>query len=145
MHGSFPIDTKHMRSSVIIGYMNLLMAHLYQKLNFIHIDNDIALVKKIIIYLTENYTEQITLKELSDTLKTPHSVISKVFNSATGITIPSFLNWVRASAAVDLLSSTNLTITTISFNVGFRTIRNFNRAFLDFYGVTPSMYRNLHK
>lgn len=145
MHGDFPADSKHTQSSVIIGYMNVLMAHLYYKLDFKEIEDDAALVKRIVLYLTENYTEQISLKELSDTLKVPHSVISKVFNSATGITIPSFINWVRASAAAEKLTSSGDTITSISSSVGFRTIRNFNRTFIDFYGMTPSKYREAHK
>lgn len=144
-HTDFPPDTKHTRSSVIIGYMNILMAHLYYKLDFQEIEDDNALIKKIVLYLSEHYTEPITLADLSEALKVPHAVISKVFNSATGITVPTFLNWVRASAAADLLLSSNNTITSISSLVGFRTIRNFNRTFVDFYGTTPSNYRSMHK
>lgn len=145
MHGDLPAHVKHVRSSAIIGYMNVLMAHLYYKLDFVEVDNDNSLVSKIVLYLTENYKEQITLKEISEHFKIPHPVISKTFNSATGITIPSFINWIRVSSAAELLITTNQNITEISSSIGFRTIRNFNRSFVDFYGVTPSEYRENHK
>ncbi|MBE6739025.1 MAG: helix-turn-helix domain-containing protein [Ruminococcaceae bacterium] len=138
-------EVKHTHSSFIIGYINIMMAYIYKNLKFIESDKDITIINKIILYLTENYTEQITLKDISDTFKLPHSVISKTFNSATGITIPSFINWIRSTNAAELLTTTDNTITTISSEVGFRTIRNFNRSFYEFYGQTPSEYRDIHK
>ncbi len=141
MHTDAPANVKHVRSSVVVGYMNLLLAHLSYKLDFSPVSSDISLVNKVVHYLTENYGEQITLKEISNTFGISHPVISKAFNSATGITIPSFINWIRASAAAELLTTTDETITAISGSVGFRTIRNFNRSFVEFYGTTPSEYR----
>lgn len=145
MSDCFRTDEKHARSTIIIGYMNILMAHIYYKLDFRKIEDDTSLVKKIVLYLTENYTEHITLTDLSETFKTPRPVISKIFNSATGITVPSFLNWVRITAAAEKLISTSDSITDISSSVGFYTIRNFNRTFIDFYGMTPSQYRAKNK
>lgn len=143
MHGALPKpnEVKHVRSSVIVGYMNIIMAHLYYKLDFTESDNNSELLQKIILYLIENYTEQISLTDLSEIFKIPQPVISKAFNTITGITFPSFLNWIRVTAAAELLTTTNETITAISNKVGFRTIRNFNRTFIEFYGATPSKYR----
>ena len=145
-HGDFCYcGVKHTCSSLILGYINIIMAYIYKNLKFVETDTDVNLVNSIVLYLTENYTEQITLKDLSNNFGIPHSAISKIFNSATGITIPSFINWIRASNAAELLTTSDSTITSISSAVGFRTIRNFNRAFYEFYGVTPSEYRNSHE
>ncbi len=140
-HGELPDNIKHLRSSLIIGFLNTLMAHLFYKVKFIEDDSNSELLHRIILHLVENYSEQINLSDLSDTFKTPPSVISKAFNATTGITFPSFLNWIRVTVAADMLANTNNTITSISYKVGFRTIRNFNRAFIEFYGTTPSKYR----
>ena len=145
-HGDFCYcDIKHTCSSLILGYMNIMMAYIYKNLKFVETNSNVTLINSIVLYLTENYAEQITLKDLSDYFKMPHSVISKIFNSATGITIPSFINWIRTSNAAESLITTDNTITSVSSAVGFRTIRNFNRTFYDFYGVTPSEYRENHK
>lgn len=131
--------------SLIIGYINVLMSRLLETVKFVDNDGDAELFTNITLYIIENYTEQISLKELAEIFKAPASLISRVFNSTAGTTLPSFLNWIRVSAASELLTSSNSNITTISSSVGFRTIRNFNRTFCEFYGMTPSQYRKKHQ
>lgn len=139
------IEQPHIVSSLIVGYMNVLLSQLCHKLKFVDINTDTSLCNRVIKYLSENYTENVTLTELSENMNVSPTAISKIFNSSTGITIPSFLNWLRVSTAADMLSTTNENITEISAKVGFGTIRNFNRSFLEIFGVTPSNYRALHK
>ncbi len=139
------MEQPHIASSLIIGYMNVILSQLCYKLKFTDISTDISICNRVIKHLSENYTENVTLTELSKKMNISPTAISKIFNSSTGITIPSFINWLRVSAAADMLTSTKDNITEISGKVGFGTIRNFNRSFLEIFGVTPSNYRELHK
>ncbi|MEE0945437.1 MAG: AraC family transcriptional regulator [Acutalibacteraceae bacterium] len=143
-NGQLPADIKHLRTSLLVGYLNILMSYIYLNLNFVDANNNSDIVKKVIVYLTENYTEAISLTDLSEKFNLPSSLISKQFNASTGITVPSFLNWLRVSKAAEMLATTSYTATVISNAVGFRTIRNFNRSFAEFYGITPSQYRKTH-
>ena len=137
---------KHYCHSIFISAINLLMAKLvYEKLNFVESHTKNELLQQTLSYITENYTEQTTIKELSAVLNVPEYIITKTFNETTGITIPSFRNWLRVTKAAQLLNSTNETITSIATEVGFNSIRNFNFTFAKFYKMTPSEYRDFHK
>ncbi|MEE0945438.1 MAG: AraC family transcriptional regulator [Acutalibacteraceae bacterium] len=144
MHDQVMYMEPHIIESLIIGYMNVLMSQLCYKINFVDIGSEFNLCNEIINYISENYDNNVTLKDISDFTKTPHTVVSKTFNSSTGMTIPSFLNWIRISNAAERLVSSKENITDIAISVGFSTIRSFNRSFLDIYSVTPSVYRKQH-
>ena len=127
--------------TIILGYTNILLAKLFCKLDFQDNGKEYELFKEIVLYIAKHYNEQISLTTISRDLKVSAPTISKVFNATAGITIPYHLNWVRASAAADLLQASDKNITEIANMVGFGTIRNFNRAFIEFYGITPSEFK----
>ena len=51
----------------------------------------------------------------------------------------------RIDKACDLLEETDKKTADISEDVGFGSIRTFNRAFLQISGITPLKYRNRYK
>ena len=52
-----------------------------------------------------------------------------------------YVNSLRISNACKQLIKSDASITEISENVGFNTLRTFNRAFMKQTGMTPSEYR----
>ncbi|MBE6739024.1 MAG: AraC family transcriptional regulator [Ruminococcaceae bacterium] len=138
-------DNQAVSHSIILGYANVLLGKIFFKLDFHDNGKEYELFKDIVLYIAKHYREQITLTDIARDLKSPPRTISKVFNDTANVTIPCHLNWVRASAAADLLISSNKNITEIAYSVGFSTIRSFNRAFTEFYGFTPSKYKKMHK
>ena len=48
---------------------------------------------------------------------------------------------VRMEHAMDLLVNTNLSIATISYEIGYETPEHFNRKFKKYSGMTPTAYR----
>ena len=49
----------------------------------------------------------------------------------------------RLGDACKLLSSSNMSVTDICYEVGYANVSNFNRTFLRLRGLTPSAYRRL--
>ena len=68
---------------------------------------------------------------------------SRFFHRATGNTYTDFVNQVRINRACQLLMSSDRYIASISYEVGFNSVANFIRRFLEIKGVTPSEFRKL--
>lgn len=62
---------------------------------------------------------------------------SKYFHKMSGMTFTEYLNIVRISAAVEMLSKGGMSMTEISDRCGFGTIRSFNRVFKELTGYSP--------
>ena len=62
---------------------------------------------------------------------------SKYFRKMSGMTFSEYLNIVRVSAAVKMLSRGNMAIGEAALAAGFGTIRSFNRVFKQLTGCTP--------
>lgn len=65
------------------------------------------------------------------------SHFSKTFKKLTGMSFSEYLNIIRVENAIMLLQHKNATVTSISRQCGFTTIRNFNRVFKKVTGYTP--------
>lgn len=106
-------------------------------------DDDTALQQfnKIMDYITEHYTEDITLAEIAQRMNMTESRFSRYFRRVTGNTFTDFVNQLRINRACQLLMETDQYISTICYNVGFNNVANFNRRFLELKGTTPRDYR----
>ncbi|MCP4137770.1 MAG: helix-turn-helix transcriptional regulator [bacterium] len=101
-------------------------------------------IKKAIIYINENYMEQISREGLAASLDINHDHLSKSFKIYTGKKIIEYINELRVKRAVLMLKDPDKTIITIAYDVGFESLRTFNRAFVKVMGVTPSEFRGLN-
>ena len=94
------------------------------------------------------------VNRITDQLAEPHSAsawaaelgmsesrFSRFFRKATGNTFTDFVNRVRISRACQLLMDTDQQITHICYEVGFNSVANFNRRFLEIKGIKPSDFR----
>ena len=104
------------------------------------VDPDIA--DLISTYIYKNYTENLTLKNVADSLGYEYHYFSKIFNKCFSMKFCEFLNICRFNKACELLSKRcDLTITQAALESGFGSIRSFNRVFKAIYGQTPHQYR----
>ena len=132
-------------STLLTGYINLLTCEILPSLQLRYISSEQSLTEKIMKYCMENFSSNITLDILAEQLSISKSSVSHIFNNVTGLSLPYYINWLRISAACRLLSKTSQTITSIAYEVGFSTLRNFNRVFTSIMLQTPSEYRNKFK
>jgi len=98
-------------------------------------------VHKLLIYVSEHFTEDITLNSVANTLGYEPHYVSRCFNSFIGIGFKQFLNNYRVDYAKNLLMDKNISITSAAYTSGFQSIRSFNRIFQETVGMTPTEFR----
>ncbi|MDH6266911.1 AraC-like DNA-binding protein [Rhizobium sp. SG_E_25_P2] len=83
----------------------------------------------------------LTLDRLSRRLAIPSRKISSAINRINGHNVSQVVNGYRIRECMRLLTDTDLPITDVMFECGFRTKSNFNKEFARVSGTTPSDYR----
>lgn len=98
-------------------------------------------INTVVEYVSNNYSTDISLADVSNLIGMSDSHFSRFFKKATGNRFIEFVNRVRISRACILISETDLQIATICFQVGFNNVANFNRRFHELKGITPREFR----
>lgn len=93
-------------------------------------------------YINQNYDKNINLNDVAAAVNYSRSHFSFLFKTVMGQTFIEYLNRIRIEKATELLQSSDLSITDISYTVGFNTITNFNKNFKHYIGITPKAYKN---
>lgn len=98
------------------------------------------LLHKLIKYTEENY-KNCSLRKAAAELGYDYAYISKYFLRHTGISFVQYLNNCKITRACELIKNTDMSMTQISGECGYETIRSFNRNFLKYMRTTPTQYR----
>lgn len=127
--------------------MYLLLNHLI--ITLIRSSADVAKPEKetrinqIIRYLNENYTNPITLEDLSAHFYLSPYYLCREFKKHTNNTIVQYLNSLRVCHAQRLFQETDQSVTEISKIVGFSNVTHLNRIYKSITGQSPSQTRKL--
>ena len=106
-------------------------------------DVSYSAMERLVLFCLRNYTDQtLTLEKASAALGYNRNHISRLLSQGVGGGFTKFLNSIRIDKSYSLLRQTDMPITAIALECGFGSIRNFNRAFSDFTGMTPSDFRH---
>jgi len=108
----------------------------------VSVKNDYKLLHKVLKYIQENFTTEISLKDVANEFSYNYNYLSKYLNVILGISFVDFINQNRVNYASYLLKNTEDSITYISYKCGYSSIRSFNRNFLKLTDTTPKNYRN---
>lgn len=98
-------------------------------------------IEKVKKYIRENYSEKVSLDELSEIVNINKYYLIRLFKQQTGLSPIDYLINVRLSQAEKLLTQTSLTISEISDRVGFHSPSHFSKTFKENNHMTPSTYR----
>ncbi len=99
-------------------------------------------LSSILIYMTEHFTENLTLGSVGAALGYSPKYISNCISGLSGFNFRKLLNSLRAEYAKNLLiNEKNLTVMDVAMRSGFSNERSFYRAFLEIVGTTPAGYR----
>ena len=71
--------------------------------------------------------------------------LSSLFVKKLNVNFVSYIQSLRVSEAMRLLSQTDDSIQDIATAVGFSCVRSFDRAFMKIEGISPSKYRKYNK
>ncbi len=105
-------------------------------------DSNIILLRKIIDYIKNHYSENIKLEDLAKSVYISPSKCTRLFKEYTNESPINYLINYRLEKGAELLRTTDLPISSIAQEVGFSEQSYFTRMFLKEYQVTPFKYRN---
>ncbi len=94
--------------------------------------------RKAIVYISENFKENITLEKTALYVGVSPEHLSRVLNSNGKRGFSEILNSLRVYEARTLIERRNVPISEIALESGFGSIRNFNRIFQKHFGCKPS-------
>ncbi len=100
-----------------------------------------ALVYKAIEYITENYTKDISLEQVANSVYLSSRYLSTIFKSETGCTILEYITKQRMEKSRELLRTGHMQIQDIAYTVGYNNVQSFIRFFKKHYNMTPVQYR----
>ncbi|MDR1541886.1 MAG: helix-turn-helix domain-containing protein [Clostridiales bacterium] len=99
---------------------------------------------QIINYIEENFcNSELCQTAIAEHFSITPQYLSKLFRQALGKNMVDYINWRRVEKVKELLAEPMRPISEISEMVGFGTVRNMDRVFKRYEGVTPGMFRSL--
>lgn len=130
------------RSAVLESYMTVLVAKILRKRRACTEPNKSnELWRELSRYIENNIDKSLSLEELAGRCFYNPSYFSRVFKEKFGTTLVEHIMRERAAAAARYLSSGELSIDAIAERCGFGDRTGLYRAFMRFYGESPSEYR----
>lgn len=100
-------------------------------------------VHKVKEYIAENLNENLTIKDLAKSVNMSSSHFSRVFKQQTGFSPYDYILISRINRAKYLLQTTNMTIASVAYEVGFNSESNFIYYFTENEGISPGKFRKL--
>lgn len=98
--------------------------------------------EKVLGYLREKYSDpELSIEKMALEVGINKKKISALLQDSIGNNFKTFLNELRLQEATRLLRETDLNITEIAFNVGYRNVTHFNRVFRAKHEQSPKEFR----
>lgn len=98
-------------------------------------------ISDVFEYVKENYKEEISLLEIAKIANLTPTSFCRMFKLKTKKSFVEYLNEIRVSNACKFLIETDLGISEIAYECGYKTASNFNKLFKKLTGTTPKEYR----
>lgn len=92
-------------------------------------------------YIDEHYFEQISSKELAESMWISEGRFQHLFKECMGVSVQQYINQIRMKKAKQMLQETTLRSSEIAEMVGFLDYNSFGKMFRRIYGKTPSQVR----
>lgn len=128
-------------------YMQIIMERLSPYLGIVQSQNVVPknLIGKVIMYISKNFRERISLEILSKEFAVSKEHISRVFSETINMRLNQYINTMRIDYSKELLIATDLNILTIGMESGFENQQTFNRVFRELSGISPKEFRKKYK
>ncbi len=101
----------------------------------------VSSVQRLVMWINENYAEEITLPEASRLASLSESYLSRCFKEILGKPFNVYIRDTRLDHAQEFLVQSNLTMSRIAELCGFRDQFYFIKVFKHRFGVSPGLYR----
>lgn len=130
---------------LITAYLNLICDKVLKNGTFEKIPSEKGFpYQTIISYLSEHFTEDISLCRLAKTFGYNQKYLSHALYSLTGIRFPDFLASYRIEYAKELLTKSDSSVTEIAMECGFSAVNTFHRQFKKATTMTPCEFKKIY-
>lgn len=93
-------------------------------------------------YLRDNMDRPLQVRDVAAQVHLSERHAGRIFHAATGESLLAHLRRLRMERAADRLLVGSATVTGVAAEAGFYDRRHFSRSFRDYFGVTPTEYRD---
>ena len=124
------------------GYASVILGILFEHISLTPAKRDIdnELSAKLLIYINENFKNDISLSEIAAKFGYNPSYISRYFKNCFNIGLNHYIKVIRLKNAVLLMQENKHNITYCALESGFNSMCTFYRAFFEEFGCTPKDY-----
>jgi len=135
-------DAGNASTEVMQGYFAVTVGKLLSLMKLKPYDSDSEnILRSILLYIHSHYREPITRREIARAIGYNESYISHVFSQVLHMSLAQYIHTLRIDDALQLLRHTKMSVTQMATELGFGSIRSFNRVFQKETGQTPKEYR----
>lgn len=93
------------------------------------------------IYVSNNYQKSVNMAVISNNIDISYAYFSKIFKEENGMNFSDYVMEYRMKEATNKLKRTDKIIREVAASVGYDNPKHFTRAFKNYFGVSPQLYR----
>lgn len=106
--------------------------------NTINNKNTQKSLDNLLLYIEENLSHNLTIKDLAKYSCMSESSLHKKFKDTLDCTIQSYIKYRKLEVAKQYLETHHITVNEAAYNAGYKHPSNFTKAFKKTFGYTPS-------
>lgn len=99
------------------------------------------LIEQALIYIENNLEQALTVESVASMFNISKYYFHRLFSAMVGCSLSSYILSRRLNASLQLIKSSNQSLTDIAYRLDFGTQASFTRAFKRQYGIAPSALR----
>ena len=137
------VNPQHNYVMMLSSLMTTLLVKIYRHL--IYAKSSIStsmLVTGVIEYIQKNYAKDISNSSIGAEFNYHPNYINRSMLNSTGQSLHQYVISVRVLHALELIQTTDMSITEIAKAVGFKSIKHFSQSFKKIYGFSPTHFKS---
>ena len=103
--------------------------------------HNVLRLRPVISYIDKHYKEKIYIEELSAMINVSPDYFTKMFKESIGKTPIDYINGMRVNSAMEMLCTTEMSMTEIADAIGFCNPNYFHKIFKQYMLTSPLAYR----
>jgi AraC-like DNA-binding protein len=125
----------------LLGQLYLCFASIYDQVNSKEKNNYESYADKALDYIYNNFSYDIKISDIARYVGIDRTYLYKIFIQEHKVSPQQYLISFRLNTAVNLLETTKMNITEISYSCGFKDTPTFYKHFKKQFNITPVQYR----
>ncbi len=137
------VNPQHNYVMMLSSLMTTLLVKIYR--NLVQEKSSIStsmLVSGVIEYIQKNYAKDISNTSIGAEFNYHPNYINRSMLNSTGQSLHQYVISVRVLHALELIQTTDMSITEIAKAVGFKSIKHFSQSFKKTYGFSPTHFKS---